>query len=334
MERGGGIISLRDLRDYRAKIRRPIHGTFRSYDVYGPPPPSSGGIVLIQMLNVLEQFDLRQRGRLSPDSCHVLIETMRRAYLDRARHLGDRDFVTIPQHLTSKAYAAKLARQIDRRRATPSDTLAPEIPLAEEAPSTTHFSVIDDNGMAVSNTYTLERSYGARVMVRDQGFLLNNEMGDFNWVPGRTDRSGRIGTRPNQIAPGKRMLSSQSPTMVLHRGEPFLLVGSPGGRTIINTVLCTILNVVEFEMDLPAAIAAPRWHHQWLPDRARFEGVETREHRQLVEELKKRGHEFAPPRPQGDAHCILVRPGTGDYVGVADTRISGKAVAVERKDER
>ncbi len=329
MQTGGGLITQEDLAGYAARIRPCVHGTYRGYDIYGPPPPSSGGIVLVEMLNMLETLDLRSRkGPADPQNCHFLLEVMRRGFLDRARYLGDQDFVAVPAYLTSKTYAAGLARQIDPRHATASRTLAPDIPLAPEGTNTTHFSIIDTNGMAVSNTFTLEQGYGSRVMVRGCGFLLNNEMGDFNWVPGHTDREGRIGTAPNQIAPGKRMLSSQTPVLVLKEGDPYLITGSPGGRTIINTVLCVILNVLEFNMDLPSAIAAPRWHHQWLPDEARFEGAKRREYRSLVKQLQEMGHNIDPAaKPQGDAHSILVQANGQLRVGVADTRISGRAVA-------
>src|SRR5262249_13662536 len=202
----GGLITKADLAAYQAQARKPIHGTYRGYDVYAPPPPSSGGTCLVEMLNILENFDLRKQGRWSPATLHLMIEAMRRAYYDRARYLGDPGFVRIPQHLTTKAYARDLARNIDLERATPSETLAKDLPRAREGDSTTHFSVIDKDGMAVANTYTLERSYGSRVVVRGAGFLLNDEMMDFNWQPGVTDRQGGIGTPANQIAPGKRML--------------------------------------------------------------------------------------------------------------------------------
>ncbi len=330
MQEGNGLISNADLDTYHANLRTPIHGTFHRYDVYGPPPPSSGGIVLIEMLNMVERFGLRKKGRWSPETIHLMIESMRRAYLDRARYLGDQDFVAIPKRLTTKDYAASLASKIDTQKATRSLVLAPEIPIADEGTSTTHFSVIDKQGMAVANTFTLEQSYGARVMVRGAGFLLNNEMGDFNWRPGHTDKKGRIGTEPNTIAPRKRMLSSQTPVLVLKDGKPCLITGSPGGRTIINTVFCVVLNVLEFNMPLPEAIAAPRLHHQWLPDQVRFAGFKLDRYQDLVQQLRSMGHRFNPKAGrQGDAHSIYVDAKTGIRTGVADTRISGKAVAAD-----
>jgi gamma-glutamyltranspeptidase/glutathione hydrolase len=322
MKRGGGLISRADLAGYQARERRPIHGTYRGHDVYAPPPPSSGGICLVEMLNVLENFDLRQQGRWSPQTLHLLIETMRRAYCDRARYLGDADFVAIPAHLTSKDYARQLARSIDPHKATRSEDLCRDIPLRPEGDSTTHFSVIDGGGMAVSNTYTLERSYGSRLMVRGAGFLLNNEMIDFNWFPGVTDRHGLIGTRPNQIAPGKRMLSSQTPTIVARDGKVVLITGSPGSRTIINTVLCVIINVIDFDMDIRSAVDAPRLHHAWFPDEVRFEGVG--QYPEAVARLRAMGHKVVRTR-QGDAHSIWVDPRTGAYVGAPDRRIDGRA---------
>jgi len=336
MKAGGGLVSREDLAAYRARLRAPIHGTYRGYDVYGPPPPSSGGICLVEMLNILENFSLAdgtagsggavRAATWSARSMHLVIEAMRRAYCDRARWLGDADFVAIPPHLTTKAYARQLAAQIDPERATRSKALAPEIPLAPEPPQTTHFSVIDKSGMAVANTYTLENAYGARVVVRGAGFLLNNEMTDFNRIPGRTDRKGMIGTPANRIAPGKRMLSSQSPTLLLRNGRPVLVTGSPGGRTIINTVLCTVLQVVDFGQDIRRAVDAPRLHHQWFPDRVSFEGLQRPEYAAAVERLRQMGHDFDPKGSrQGDAHSIAVDPATGRYSGAADRRTAGKA---------
>jgi gamma-glutamyltranspeptidase/glutathione hydrolase len=326
MKRGGGLITHKDLAGYRAKEREPVHGTYRGYDVYGPPPPSSGGVALVEMLNILEGFELRKRGRHSAEAVHLMIEAMRRAYRDRAAYLGDPDFVKVPAFLTSKEYARKLAAGIDPRKATPSADLADGIPLsvAPEGSNTTHFSVIDRDGLAVANTYTLESSFGSRVVVRGAGFLLNDEMGDFNPRPGVTDRRGRIGTPPNQVAPGKRMLSSMTPTIVAKDGKAVLVTGSPGGRTIINTVLCVVLNVLEYELPVREAVDAPRLHHAWFPDVVEMERG-LREDGELVRKLEAMGHKVAPrPVRQGDAHTIRVRP-DGRYEGAADRRRSGWA---------
>jgi gamma-glutamyltranspeptidase/glutathione hydrolase len=319
---GGGLIAKADLEGYRARERPPIHGTYRGYDVYAPPPPSSGGVCLVLMLNVLENFPLRKEGRFSAKTLHLLAEAMRRAYRDRALYLGDPDFVKVPAHLTSKDYARKLAKSINPDKATPSDDLAKNIPLKPEGDSTTHFSVIDSDGMAVSNTYTLERSYGSRIVVRGAGFLLNNEMIDFNWFPGRTTRDGLIGTEANTVAPGKRMLSSQTPTIVARNGKVVLVTGSPGSRTIINTVLNVVVNVIDFGMDARSAVDAPRLHHQWFPDELRFEGVS--DHPAAVARLRAMGHKVVGSS-QGDAHTIHVHPKTGACTGAADKRINGKA---------
>jgi gamma-glutamyltranspeptidase / glutathione hydrolase len=322
MKAGGGFITKEDLAAYKAIERQPIHGTYRGHDVYAPPPPSSGGICLVEMLNIVENFELKRQGRWSPETCHQMIEAARRAFCDRARYLGDPDFTKIPEHLTSKDYAKKLAGEIDLTKATRSEDLAAEIPLAKEGENTTHFSIVDAKGMAVSNTYTLEHSYGSRVVVRGAGYLLNNEMGDFNWRPGVTTRTGQIGTKPNEVAPGKRMLSSQTPTIVVQNGKLLLVTGSPGSRTIINTVFDIVLNVVEFDMDVQAAVDAPRLHQQWFPDVVHFEGVKERA--DLVKKLREMGHKIEGGK-QGDGHSIWVDPKTGECFGAADKRIDGKA---------
>src|SRR4051812_25974562 len=224
---------------------------------------------------------------------------MRRAYCDRARFLRDPAFTALPAHPTNHEYAHKLAASIDPNHATPSAELAKDIPLANaEGEDTTHFSVIDKDGLAVANTYTLENSYGCRVVVRGTGFLLNNEMTDFNIRPGVTTRRGAVGTPPNQIAPGKRMLSSQTPTIVTKNGKVYLITGSPGGRTITNTVLCVALNVLEFDMDVRVAVDAPRMHHQWFPDELKMERIGT--HPEAVERLRTMGHRVVSERSQGD----------------------------------
>ncbi|MFL5339182.1 MAG: gamma-glutamyltransferase [Gemmataceae bacterium] len=322
MKSGNGLITKADLAAYQAKERKPIHGTYRGYDVYGPPPPSSGGTCLVEMLNVLENFDLKREGRWSPKTIHLMAETMRRAFANRARYLGDADFVKIPAKLTTKEYAAELVRGIDPNHATRSEDVAKDIPLAKESPDTTHFSVIDKDGMAVSNTYTLEHSYGSKIMVRGAGFLLNNEMSDFNWRPGVTDRGGGIGTPANVVAQGKRMLSSMTPTIVAKDGKPLLITGSPGSRTIINTVLCIVVNVVDFDMDIQGAVDAPRMHHAWFPDEIRLErGPQTNG---LPAKLTAMGHKISGTK-QGDGHSIWIDPKTGIYYGAADKRIDGKA---------
>ncbi|MBI5761750.1 MAG: gamma-glutamyltransferase [Planctomycetales bacterium] len=326
MQAGGGLISKADLACYRANVRRPIHGTYRGYDVFAPPPPSSGGIALVQMLNILEQFDLATLKRDSAEGTHLFIESMRRAYFDRARYIGDPAFTDVPvERLTSKSYARELAAGIDRQRATRSDELGRELLTATEGPSTTHFSVVDADGNAVANTYTLQDSYGSHVVVRGAGFLLNNEMTDFNLQPGVTDRDGRIGTAANLVEPGKRMLSSQTPTLVMKDGRMVLVTGTPGGRTIINTVLNVVTNVIDFGMTVRQAVDAPRLHHQWLPDVAKLEPgrVSSDTHR----ELESRGHKLDDKHKQGDAHSIWIDPATGLRHGAADKRISGHAVA-------
>jgi gamma-glutamyltranspeptidase/glutathione hydrolase len=326
MKAGGGLITLDDLAGYRARERKPIHGTYRGHDVYGPPPPSSGGVCLVEMLNILENFDLKKQGRWSPETLHLLVEAMRRAYCDRARWLGDPDFVKIPDQLTAKAYAKTLADGIDRKKATRSEDLAEGIELAGEGEQTTHFSVVDRDGMAVANTYTLESSFGGRVVVAGAGFLLNDEMNDFNPRPGVTDRKGLIGTEPNQIAPGKRMLSSMTPVVVARDGKAVLVTGSPGGRTIINTVLCVVLNVLEFDMGLREAVDAPRLHHAWMPDVVQLEPGLLEEHKDALQNLEALGHALdRKPARQGDAHSIRVDPKTGRRQGEADRRRDGWA---------
>jgi gamma-glutamyltranspeptidase/glutathione hydrolase len=315
------------LERYRAQIRQPIHGTFRGYHVYGPPPPSSGGIAVVEMLNILENFDLHRQGRYSAKTSHQLTEAMRRVYYDRARYLGDSDFVEIPPHLVTKEHARTLAASIDSARATNSRAISTEIPIAVESSQTTHFSVIDAGGIAVSNTYTLEQNFGSRIVVRGAGFLLNNEMGDFNPVPGVTNAMGQIGTRPNLVAPGKRMLSSMTPLIVTTAdGKPLLITGSPGGRTIINTVAQVTLNVLEFKMSPVEAVEAPRLHHAWFPDQLQVETPLLKNHAQAIDDLKRLGHSIRAERgSQGDAHTIWIDPQTGVFHGAADSRLGGAA---------
>jgi gamma-glutamyltranspeptidase/glutathione hydrolase len=326
MRRGSGLLTTADLAAYQPVARAPLVGTYRDCQILAVPPSSSGGVTLIEMLNILETFDLRSQGRWSSETLHLMVEAMRRAYRDRACYLGDPASTEIPAKLTDKQYARELAAAIDLNRATPSESLADGIELAPESDQTTHFSVVDQDRNAVSLTYTLESGFGSRVVVNGGGFLLNDEMNDFNWLPGVTDRTGRIGTLPNQVAPGKRMLSSMCPIVVRRGGKTLLVTGSPGGRTIINTVLEMVVNVVDFEMDVRDAVDSPRLHHQWFPDRVRYEPLLAEESPAALMQLRKLGHRLADrPVKQGDAHTIWIDPASGELSAAADRRISGSA---------
>ena len=321
MAANGGLITREDLAQYQAKERTPVRGSYRGYEIISMPPPSSGGVAIVEMLNIVENFDLKSQGRYSPETLHLIIEAKRRAFLDRARHLGDPDFVQVPvARLTSKEYARTLAQGIDRSRATSSVELGKDIVTIAESESeeTTHFSVIDKDGNAVANTYTLEGGYGSHVVVKGAGFILNNEMGDFNKKPGETNLTGDIGTPANLIVPGKRMLSSMTPTIVAKDGKVLLVTGSPGGRTIINTVFDIVLNVTEFGMNARQAVDAPRMHHQWLPDNTTIEANAVPE--ATLERLRQMGHTIRMQGGQGDGHSILVDPLTGIAYGANDKR--------------
>jgi gamma-glutamyltranspeptidase/glutathione hydrolase len=314
----GGLITRDDLASYRAKERPPVHTTFRGHDVYGMGPASSGGIVLAEMLGILETFDLKADGPHSPRTLHRVTEAQRRAYFTRATRVADPDFVDVPvAELTSRDLTRSLAASITDK-ATPSASLAPFAVVGAEGSDTTHLSTLDSSGGAVALTYTLEEGYGSKAVVPGAGFLLNNEMGDFNLIPGRTDASGRIGTEPNRIAPGKRMLSSQTPTVVLKDGKVRLVTGSPGGRTIPNTVLWVVLNVLEFGLDPRAAVDAPRTHHAWFPDVVTLEGRSWTP--STLEALRGMGHTLRFTDIQGDAQTIVVDPSDGTIHGIPDRR--------------
>ncbi len=325
MKANGGIITEEDLARYEAVEQPLIHGTFRGYDVYSMAPPSSGGIALIEMLNILEGYDLAALGHNSAAYMHVVTEAMRRAYADRAMHVGDPAFnPNMPvDRLISKAHADALRQTIDLDRASVSDpTLFNE---AYESEETTHFSVVDAAGNAVSLTYTLENSYGSSMVVEGAGFLLNNEMGDFNPVPGKTTTTGQIGTPPNLVAPGKRMLSSMTPTIVAKDGKPVLVIGTPGGRTIINTVLQVVLNVVEHGMNVAQAIEAPRFHHQWLPNETIIERWGISPDTRAVYQSK--GHTVKERGQIGHAMGIYIDYNEKRLYGASDSRaFDGRAV--------
>ncbi len=331
MRENGGLITHEDLARYEAVEQPPLKGTYRGHHVYGMAPPSSGGVAVIEMLNILEGYELSELGHNSAAYMHVLTEAMRRAYADRALHLGDPLFnPDMPvDRLISKEHAALLRSTIDMNRASVSDSVY--FNDSYESPETTHISVLDSMGNAVSLTYTLEYSYGSKIVVDGAGFLLNNEMGDFNAVPGSTNARGRIGTRPNLIEPEKRMLSSMSPTIVTRNGVPFLVIGSPGGRTIINTVLQVVLNVLDHNMNIAEAINAGRFHHQWFPDTTYVEPFAIspdtwKLYESLGHATKVRTYR-GKPSTQGQAMGILIDPGDGMIYGAADSRgLTSRAV--------
>ncbi|MGB8713205.1 MAG: gamma-glutamyltransferase [Onishia taeanensis] len=318
MQAHDGLITMEDLAAYQPIIREPSHGTYRGYDIYAMSPPSSGGAHIVQMLNILEDYDIGAMGFNSAATIHVMAEAMKRAYADRSEYLGDTDFVSVPlEGITSKAYAAELRQGISMDEATPSATLAPGNPLPYESNETTHFSIVDDNGLAVSNTYTINFSYGSGIVVDGAGFLLNNEMDDFSAKPGVPNAYGLIGGEANKVEPGKRMLSSMTPTIVKKDGKNFLITGSPGGSRIITTTLQVLMNVIDHHMNIQSAVSAPRIHHQWLPDEIRIEdGISP----DTITLLEAKGHTISQQDAMGAAQSILIRD--GEYHGGADPRRS------------
>ncbi|MCP1761344.1 gamma-glutamyltransferase [Bradyrhizobium japonicum] len=319
----GGIMTPADLKSYSAVIRAPVHGTYRGYDIVSMPLPSSGGVVLVETLNILEGFQLADLKQGSPASLHLLIEAMKRAYADRARYLGDPAFVNAPiETLTAKDYAAKLRAGISTERATPSKQLVSAPPAPREGTNTTHFSVVDAGGNAVSNTTTLNFSYGVGLVANGTGVLLNNELDDFTAAVGASNAYGLVGFEPNLPGPGKRPLSSMSPTIVLRDGKPVLVTGSPGGSRIISTVLQVIVNVLDYKMDVAAAVAAPRLHHQWLPDEVR---VESGFPGDVLFELKAMDHLIVEPMGQTSANSIMMTP--NGPLGAPDPRTRGAEAA-------
>jgi len=314
----GGIITEEDLLKYEPQEREPIRGTYRGYDIVSMPPPSSGGVILVEMLNILEGFDLADMGHNSADYLHVLTETMRRAYADRAEHLGDPDFnESMPlQRLMDKDYAETLRASIDMDSA--SESSPADFAQIYESEETTHFSIVDKEGNMVSMTYTLEFGYGSGIVVEGGGYLLNNEMGDFNAVPGVTTTRGLIGTAPNLIEPEKRPLSSMTPTIVAKDGKPVFTAGSPGGKTIINTTMQVILNVIDHEMNIAQSVEAGRIHHQWLPDVTSIEtGGLSPDTVRLYEE---KGHRVTERAGQGAAMAVYHDHENGLFEGAADSR--------------
>jgi gamma-glutamyltranspeptidase/glutathione hydrolase len=311
-------MTLDDLKSYQPVIRAPVRGSYRGYEVVSMPLPSSGGIVLLETLNILEGFAMADMKQGSVASLHLMIEAMKRAYADRARYLGDPAFVDAPtKTLLSKDYAARQRAGIDLDHATPwTDALSATPP--HEGQNTTHFSVVDSRGNAVSNTYTLNFPYGVGLVAAGTGVLLNNELDDFTAAPGASNAFGLVGFEANLPGSGKRPLSSMSPTIVLKDGKPVLVTGSPGGSRIISTVLQVIVNVIDYRMDVAAAVAAPRLHHQWLPDEVRIEHGFSEE---TLAGLKAKGHTVAEPMGQTSANSILVTP--NGLLGAPDPRTRG-----------
>lgn len=326
MQKNGGIITLEDLEKYRAVEREPIRGTYRGYEIVSMPPPSSGGVVLVQMLNILEGFDLREIGHNSALYLHLLTEAMRRAYADRANFLGDADFnEDMPlAMLTSKEHAANQRASIDLDHKSRSDPAG--FAQLYESDQTTFFAVVDDKGNMVALNYTLEYGYGSKAVVEGAGYLLNNEMGDFNARPGVTLEDGTIGTKANQILPEKRMLSSMTPTVVAKDGVPVFATGTPGGRTIINTTMQTILNVIDHGMNIAEAVSAGRIHHQWLPDTTQAESSLLSP--DTLRLYAARGHAIEEVSSIGQANMVYRDPENGVLAGAADPReADGAAVA-------
>jgi gamma-glutamyltranspeptidase/glutathione hydrolase len=325
MKRGGGLITYEDLENYQPVLRKPVVGNYRGYEIISMGPPSSGGVCLIELLNILENFDLKKYGFGSSYTIHYLVEAMKRVYADRAEYLGDPDFVQIPlDKLLSKEYAKELASEIDTFYATPSSRIIRSVSPTSEGVHTTHYSVVDRWGNVVAVTTTINSYFGSMVAVDGAGFFLNNEMDDFSAKPGAPNQFGLLGSKANSIQPGKRMLSSMTPTIVLKNGKPFLVLGSPGGSTIITSVLQVILNVVDFGMNIQEAVDSPRIHHQWYPDQIFFErrGLP----RDVIENLERRGHKLVERAGyQGEVQAILIDENGVKY-GAVDPRGYGLAM--------
>ena len=323
MEKNGGLITLQDLKNYNIVEREPLVGDYKDYKIVSMPPSSSGGTHLIQMLNMLEEFPIKEMGFGSAESIHILAEVMKRAYADRSKYLGDTDFYKVPSSLTSKEYAKSLNVFISGDKVTPSDEVSPGNPYPYESPDTTHFSVMDSLGNAVSNTYTLNFSYGSGMMIPGTGMLINNEMDDFSSKPGTPNGYGLLGSEANAIEGNKRPLSSMTPTIIFKNNEPYMVFGSPGGSRIITTVLQVALNVMDHDMNIAQAVHSPRIHHQWLPEVLMIEsGFGPDTERLLIE----KGYKLYPSTTMGSVQAIMKE---GDYFyGSADPRRPSAGVAI------
>jgi len=322
MKKCGGLISRADLKDYKAIKREPVKGMYRDYEIIGMGPPSSGGVAIIEALKILAAYDLKKIGFETAQSYHLIAEASRRAFADRAQYLGDPEFSKVPvDMLLSPEHIAELLKSVDPKKASVSSLTSFVWP--HESDETTHISIVDKQRNAVSLTYTLEAGFGSGLVVEGAGFLLNNEMGDFNAGPGLTDTQGHIGTAPNLAEAKKRMLSSMAPVIVTKGNKLFMVTGSPGGRTIINTVLMTLLGVIDFGLNAQEAVDAPRIHHQWLPDELRVE--KDRLAKEMLTALSTLGHKVVEGRPQGEAEVIVVNADNSLSVGVDRRWPDGKA---------
>ena len=325
MKRNKGLMTLEDLATYKVVEREPVIGNYQNYKIISMPPSSSGGTLLIQMLNMLEPYALTQMGFGSSQYIHLLSEVMKRAYADRSKYLGDSDFVEVPvEELISKVYAKKLIKSLNLINSTPSNEISYGIPSGYESPDTTHFSVMDAYGNAVANTYTLNFSYGSGIVIPDTGILMYNEMDDFSSKSGVPNAYGLIGAEANAIEARKRPLSSMTPTIILKNNNPYIVVGSPGGSRIITTVLQVILNVLDHEMNLKQAVVSPRFHHQWMPDVLLMEKGFSEDTHKILQE---KGHLIKSSRSMGSVQAILYK--NNFYYGAADPRRPGSgAVSV------
>ena len=322
MEKNGGLITLQDLKNYNIVEREPLVGDYKDYKIVSMPPSSSGGTHLIQMLNMLEEFPIKEMGFGSAESIHILAEVMKRAYADRSKYLGDTDFYKVPSSLTSKEYAMSLNAFISGDKITPSEEVSPGNPYPYESPDTTHFSVMDSSGNAVSNTYTLNFSYGSGMMIPGTGMLINNEMDDFSSKPGTFNGYGLLGSEANAIEGNKRPLSSMTPTIIFKDNEPYMVFGSPGGSRIITTVLQVALNVMDHDMNIAQAVHSPRIHHQWLPEVLMIESGFGADTERL---LNEKGYKLYPSTTMGSVQAIMKE---GNYFyGSADPRRPSAGVA-------
>ena len=323
MKKHGGLISMADMKNYAPVIRNPVRGTYRGHDIYSMSPPSSGGAHIVQILNILEGYDIGDFGHNSARTIHLMAEAMKRAYADRSKYLGDEDFVEVPlKGITSKQYADVLRQNIDTQQAVDSQTIGPGAVHLYESDETTHFSIVDPYGNAVSNTYTINFSYGSGIVVEGAGFLLNNEMDDFSAKPGVPNAYGLLGGEANKVEPHKRMLSSMSPTIVKKDGKNFLVTGSPGGSRIITTTLQVLMNVIDHGLNIQSAVAAPRIHHQWLPDELRVEEGLSPDTISILEDM---GHTVVRKSSMGAIQSIMVRDKM--MYGAADPRRSTASAA-------